>query len=134
MVVWFLCHHPSADPDITCGDQGSWPREFCAHTQFQTSFITNKVLCPSKTSLRIRSSAPFLFELVYQLMLPHGLIRINIRMRSIIIIIYLMPFWSIKYSNTYSKTYIYHYLVTIDFILHHTSIYFRYIFSWTICL
>ena len=32
-----------------------------------------------------------------------------------------MLFFSIKYSNTYSKIYIYYYLVTIDFILHHTS-------------
>ena len=32
------------------------------------------------------------------------------------------------YSNAYSKIYIYHYLVTIDFILHPTSIYIRYIY------
>ena len=29
---------------------------------------------------------------------------------------------SIKYSNAYTKIYIYHYVDTIDFILHHTSI------------
>ena len=40
-----------------------------------------------------------------------------------------MLFSSIKYSNTYSKKYIYHYLVTIDFILHHTSICIQYMFS-----
>ena len=65
----------------------------------------------------------YTFEvLVYQLVLSHGLIKINIGMRSIIIIIYLSLFSSIKYSNTYSKIYIHHYLVTINFILHHTSI------------
>ena len=37
----------------------------------------------------------------------HGLIRINIKLRSIIIIIYLTLFSSIKYSNTYSKIYIF---------------------------
>ena len=115
-------------------EQGRWPREFCAHTQFQTSSITNKVICPSKPSLRIRSSAPFSFELVNQLMLPHRLIRINIKIRSIIIIIYLTPFSSIKYSNIYSKTYIYHCLVTINFILHHTFICIQCMFNWTIYL
>jgi len=34
----------------------------------------------------------WLIKLVYQPVLPHGLIRINIRMRSIIIIIYFTPF------------------------------------------
>ena len=83
----------------------------------------------------IRFTRPDNFcTLVYQPVLPHGLIRINIRIRLIIIIIYLMPFSSIKYSNTYSKIYIYHYLVTIDFILHHTSICIQYMFSWTIYL
>ena len=67
--------------------------------------------------------------LVCQPVLPHELIRINIKIRSIIIIIHLTPFSSIKYSNTYSKIYIYHYLVAIDFILHHTFICIRYIFS-----
>ena len=77
---------------------------------------------------------PPLHILVYQPVLPHGLIRINIRMRSIIIIIYFTPFSSIKFANTYSKIYIYHYLIIIDFILHHTSTCIRYIFSWTIYL
>ena len=43
---------------------------------------------------------------------------------------YFTPFQSIKYSNICSKIYIYHYLVTIDSILHHISICIRYIFSW----
>ena len=67
-------------------------------------------------------------ELAYQPVLPHELIKINIRMRSIIIIMYLMLFSSIKYSNTYTKIYIYHYLVIIDFILHLTSTCIRYIY------
>ena len=67
--------------------------------------------------------------LVYQPVLSQGLIRINIQMRSIIIIIYLILFSSFKYSKTYSKICIYHYLVTIDLSLHHTSIYIRYICS-----
>ena len=66
-------------------------------------------------------------------MLPHGLIRINIKIRSIIIVIHLTPFSSIKYSNTYSKIYIYHSLGTINFILC-TSICIQYMFSWPICL
>ena len=64
-----------------------------------------------------------LATLVYQPVLPHRLIRINIRMRSIIIIIYLTSFSFIKYSNTYSKIYIYHFLVAIDFIVQHTFMY-----------
>ena len=48
---------------------------------------------------------------VIQLMLPHGLIKLSIS----------CPLLSIQYSNTYSKIYIYHYLITINFILHHTS-------------
>ena len=47
------------------------------------------------------------YILVYQLVLPHGLIRINIRIRLIIIISYLTSFSSIKYSKTYSKIYIF---------------------------
>ena len=85
------------------------------------------------TYIIVLSFNPQLWELVYQPVLPHGLIRINIRMRSIIIIIYLTLFSSIKYSNTYAKIYIYHYLVTINFILR-TSICIQYIFSWIICL
>ena len=63
------------------------------------------------------SACVLLVKLGYQLVLPHGLIRINIKIKSTIIIIYLTPFSSIKYSNTYYKTYIYHHLITIDFIL-----------------
>ena len=36
---------------------------------------------------------------------------------------------SIKYSIAYSKIYIYHYVDTIDFILHHNSICIQYMFS-----
>jgi len=45
--------------------------------------------------------------LVCQPVLPHELIRINIKIRSIIIIIHLTHFSSIIYSNTYSKIYIF---------------------------
>ena len=55
---------------------------------------------------------------------PHGLFRIKIRFIANNIIIYLTFFLFIKYYNTYSKIHIYHYLVVIDFILHHTSILF----------
>ena len=45
-----------------------------------------------------------LSSLVYQLVLPHGLIKFSIKMMSIIIIIFLTSFFSsIKYSNAYSK-------------------------------
>ena len=43
-------------------------------------------------------------------------------------------FLSIKHSNIYLKIHIYHYLIVIDFILHHTSMCVWYIFNWTICL
>ena len=46
-------------------------------------------------------------KLVCQLVLPHGLIIINIKIKSIIIIIHLTSFSSIKYSNIYSKIYIF---------------------------
>ena len=85
------------------------------------------------TYIIVLSFNPQLWELVYQPVLPHGLIRINIKMRLIIISISHRSSF-IKYSKTYSKIYIYHYLVTIDFILHHTSICIQYMFSWTICL
>ena len=75
-----------------------------------------------------------LFLLVYQPVLPHVLIRINIRLRSIIIIIYLTTLFHLLTILTHSKLYIYYYLVTIDFILHHTSICIQYMSSWTICL
>ena len=82
-----------------------------------------------------------LIELVYEPVLPHELIRINIKNKinnynylSHSSIKYSNTHSSIKYSNTYSKIYIYHYLVTIDFVLHHTFICIWYIFSWTICL
>ena len=92
-----------------------------------SSSMIKTVLLSGRCPASIQSPLPN-FREVYQPVLPHGLIRINIKIRSIIIIIYLMPFSSIKYSNTYSKIYIYHYLVTIDFILC-TSIYIQYMFS-----
>ena len=62
--------------------------------------------------------------LVCQPVLPHGLIRINIKIRSIIIIIHLTPFSSIKYSNTYSKIYIFIIYNRFHFVhLHMYSIY-----------
>ena len=58
-------------------------------------------------------------------MLPRKLTRINIRIRSIIIIIYLTHFFHLLNILTY----IYHYLVTINFILHDLHIYSIFIFD-----
>ena len=92
-------------------------------------FIKNDAMADDLVSIlfRICTSNDLLYQfpmvidfqfttLVYQLVLPHELIKINIKIKSIVIIIYLTLFSSIKYSNTYSKIYIFYCLVTIDFI------------------
>ena len=74
--------------------------------------------------------------IAYQPILLHRLIRINIKIRLITnnynylshVLFHLLN------SNTYYKIHIYDYLVSIYFILHHTSICVWYIFNWIICL
>ena len=75
--------------------------------------------------------------LAYQPVLPHGPIRINIKIKHItnnynFISHALFHLWIIL-TRTLEKC-IYHYLVAIDLILHYTSICIWYIFNWTIYL
>ena len=100
-----------------------WPK-VCIFSKFNLGITLDFLLAYSKYL-----ACSYLVWLVYTSLSTRAPARINIRMRSIIIIIYLKLFSSIKYCNTYSKIYIYHYLITIDFILYHTSMY-----SIPICL
>ena len=67
----------------------------------------------------------WLYILTYQLVLLHGLIRVILKINHTTNNYNYLShaLASIKYSNTY-KIYIYHNIVAIDFILHHT---YRYI-------
>ena len=63
-------------------------------------------------------------KLAYQLLLPHGLIRVILKINHITnnynYLSHLLPF--IKYSNTYYKIYIYHNIVAIDFMASHLHV------------
>ena len=61
--------------------------------------------------------------LAYQPVLPHGLIRIILKINHTTNNYNYLSHTlsSIEYSNIYYKIYIYHNIVAIDFILHHTS-------------
>ena len=75
--------------------------------------------------------------LASQPVLLHGLIRINIKISLIADNYNYLShtlFYLLNILTHALKIHIYHYLVAIDFILHHTSICVRYIFNWTIHL
>ena len=68
--------------------------------------------------------------LAYQPVLPHGLIRIILKINHTTNNYNYLShaLSSIEYSNTYYNIYIYHNIVAIDFILHHTSMCVWYIY------
>ena len=71
-----------------------------------------------------------IYILVYQLVLPHGLIRVILKINHTTnnynYLSHALP--SIRYSNTYYKIYIYYNIVAIDFILHYISMCVGYIY------
>jgi len=74
----------------------------------------------------VQCSALSFLSLAYQLVLRHRLIKNNIKTKLIANNYNYLShvFFHLLNSNTYYNIHIYHYLIAMDFILHHTSIWF----------
>ena len=84
-----------------------FPSDHSSRRIWMRSSIKKNWACPLNWLSSLSSLLCNLCELVCQPVLPHGLIRINIKIKIIIIIIHLTRISSIKYFNTYSKIYIF---------------------------
>ena len=103
------------------GRKGTVKHDVCSHFLCVIANLTGRICHHMSRSVPGSGSAPVLgarqrialledpgyAKLVCQPVHPHGLIIINIKIKSIIIIIHLTSFSSIKYSNTYSNIYIF---------------------------